>query len=76
MTSACLTVSNKLSLQVRRYCLLSKQSPDASQHTVLLRVVWMVFRGDFEQGGEGSGVGVHAVSYPLSDLYSVSSFMR
>lgn len=51
--------------------LLSKQPPYPAQHAVLLRVIWVVFARDFEDGREGGGVCIDAVSYPVRDLFTI-----
>lgn len=48
--------------------LLPKQPPHPLQHAVLLGVVWVVFRGYLEQGGERCRVALNAMPYPFGDL--------
>jgi hypothetical protein len=48
--------------------LLPEQPPNPLQHTVLLRIIWMVFRRYLEEAGESGRVGFYAVSYALCDL--------
>jgi len=49
-------------------CSLSENTTHPSQNAILLRIIWMVFARDFEDGRKGSGVGVDSVSYPVSDM--------
>lgn len=51
-----------------RTSLLSKQAADTLENTVLLRVVWVVFAGDFEDSWEGIGECVDAMADALCDL--------
>lgn len=51
--------------------LLSKQSPDTLQHTVLLGIVRVVFGGDLENGGECLVVLVNQCADFLGDLYII-----
>lgn len=48
--------------------LLAKQPPNTLQNAIFLGVVRVIFAGDFEDGGEGVGECVHAVTNALSDL--------
>lgn len=48
--------------------LLSKQTTHTSQHTVLLRVVWVVFAGNLENGRKRRSVGVDAMTYAVGNL--------
>ena len=52
---------------------LSEQSPDSSQHTVFLRIIWVVFARYLEHCGKSICIRVHSVSYPLCDLASKSA---
>ena len=57
---------------VECHLLLSKESADPPQHTVLLWVVGVVFAGDFEDCGEGSGIGFDTIAYSVGNLLYVS----
>lgn len=48
--------------------LLAEESAHTLENAVLLRVVGMIFAGDFENGGEGVGEGVYAVANALGNL--------
>lgn len=48
--------------------LLSKQTTHPSQNTVLLGIIRMIFAWNLEDRGEGSGVGIDSVSYPVGNL--------
>jgi hypothetical protein len=51
-------------------CLLAKQPANSPQDAVFLRVIWVVFAWDFEDGGERSCVGIDPMAYPVSNLFS------
>lgn len=48
--------------------LLAKQTAHTLENTILLRVVWVVFAGNFENGGEGVGEGVYNVADAFRNL--------
>ena len=56
--------------------LLSEQSPDALQHAVLLRIIGVVLGRNLKQRGEGGGVTLNTVSYPLGNLALVSLLLH
>lgn len=56
--------------------LLSEQSPDALQHTILLRVIGVILGRNLKQRGEGGGVALNTVSYPLGNLALVSLLLN
>lgn len=54
---------------VSHLCSFPKQPADTAQDTVFLWVVWVIFRGDLEEGGESGSVGVYFVADALCDLW-------
>ena len=53
-------------------CLLSEQPAHPLEHAILLGIVRMVLGRDLEQRGESGCVRLHAVSYPLGDLWQLA----
>lgn len=60
-------------LNVSGIKLFTKQSPDSSQHAVLLRVVWMVLRWNLEKRRECGGIGIDSLPYLIGDLFEAVS---
>lgn len=48
--------------------LLSKQTSDSPQNTVLLGVIGVIFTRDLKNGREGRSVGVDTVSYSIGNM--------
>lgn len=78
MLSPCLSTNSKLregwrprqanSTSLSETSLLAKQTTDSPQHTVLLRVVGVVFARNLEERWECGSVGIDSVSYPVGNL--------
>lgn len=48
--------------------LIPKQPPDPPKHTILLRIIRMIFARNLQHSRESSSIRLHSITNPLSDM--------